>query len=436
MAPETREQIVSALDAELERLGHPRQHGVDRQLRAPTASPSRRAIVAASRACAARAAAAVVRAPIVAGLWRHCRRCRRPTAVAAAVAVGTVLPSLPAPRMTLALLRSPDDPNGRASASTIRIVTQSSSVRADEAVAGGYEPALRPPRRSARGGRRWRRLRRASPTRFALPPRVCHGVVRSKVEIEVLRSQRARTRPAGGRHARPVRPALLAKTPAARGRGAAVDAPYAKLEQLEPGIARVLAHNPSAFTYHGTQTYLVGERRSRGHRSRARSARASRRAGSRRSAGGRSRRSCAPTPTATTARRRGRWRSATGAPIIGCAPLALETVGPRADAAFDGDYRARPRARRRRSASRSTASRSPRSRRRATRRTISASPIGGALFTGDHVMGWSTTVVVPPDGDMAAYMASLDKLRQRDDRIYYPAHGPAGDQPAAICART
>ena len=35
----------------------------------------------------------------------------------------------------------------------------------------------------------------------------------------------------------------------------------------------------------------------------------------------------------------------------------------------------------------------------------------GALFTGDHVMGWSTTVVVPPDGDMAAYMASLDKLR-------------------------
>jgi glyoxylase-like metal-dependent hydrolase (beta-lactamase superfamily II) len=53
----------------------------------------------------------------------------------------------------------------------------------------------------------------------------------------------------------------------------------------------------------------------------------------------------------------------------------------------------------------------------------------GALLTGDHVMGWSTTVVVPPDGDMAAYMASLDKLRQRDDRIYYPAHGPAVTNP-------
>ncbi|HJU77152.1 MAG TPA: MBL fold metallo-hydrolase, partial [Sphingomicrobium sp.] len=45
------------------------------------------------------------------------------------------------------------------------------------------------------------------------------------------------------------------------------------------------------------------------------------------------------------------------------------------------------------------------------------------------VMGWSTTVVVPPDGDMAAYMASLETLRQRGDRIYYPAHGPAVTNP-------
>ena len=46
-----------------------------------------------------------------------------------------------------------------------------------------------------------------------------------------------------------------------------------------------------------------------------------------------------------------------------------------------------------------------------------------ALFTGDHVMGWSTTVVAPPDGDMAAYMASLRKLLARDERILYPTHG-------------
>lgn len=46
-----------------------------------------------------------------------------------------------------------------------------------------------------------------------------------------------------------------------------------------------------------------------------------------------------------------------------------------------------------------------------------------ALFTGDHVMGWSTTVVAPPDGDMAAYMASLRKLIARDDEILWPTHG-------------
>jgi len=46
-----------------------------------------------------------------------------------------------------------------------------------------------------------------------------------------------------------------------------------------------------------------------------------------------------------------------------------------------------------------------------------------ALFTGDHVMGWSTSVISPPDGNMTAYMASLKLLLDRDDRIYYPTHG-------------
>jgi glyoxylase-like metal-dependent hydrolase (beta-lactamase superfamily II) len=47
----------------------------------------------------------------------------------------------------------------------------------------------------------------------------------------------------------------------------------------------------------------------------------------------------------------------------------------------------------------------------------------GALFSGDHVMGWSTSVIAPPDGDMGAYLASLEKLKARDDRIFYPTHG-------------
>ncbi len=46
-----------------------------------------------------------------------------------------------------------------------------------------------------------------------------------------------------------------------------------------------------------------------------------------------------------------------------------------------------------------------------------------ALFTGDHIMGWSTTVVTPPDGNMREYMASVRKLQARDDRILYPTHG-------------
>ncbi|NKC12517.1 MAG: MBL fold metallo-hydrolase [Gammaproteobacteria bacterium] len=50
---------------------------------------------------------------------------------------------------------------------------------------------------------------------------------------------------------------------------------------------------------------------------------------------------------------------------------------------------------------------------------------GKALFSGDHVMGWSTSVISPPDGDMRDYMASLRKLLDRDDAIYWPTHGPA-----------
>ncbi len=47
-----------------------------------------------------------------------------------------------------------------------------------------------------------------------------------------------------------------------------------------------------------------------------------------------------------------------------------------------------------------------------------------ALLPGDHVMGWSTTVVVPPDGDMQAYRRSLKRLLKRPERIYWPTHGP------------
>ncbi|MGC8535802.1 MAG: MBL fold metallo-hydrolase [Rhizomicrobium sp.] len=58
----------------------------------------------------------------------------------------------------------------------------------------------------------------------------------------------------------------------------------------------------------------------------------------------------------------------------------------------------------------------------------------GALFTGDHVMGWSTTVVTPPDGNMAQYMASLRKLIARNDQILWPTHGGPVSSPQSFLA--
>ena len=206
-----------------------------------------------------------------------------------------------------------------------------------------------------------------------------------------------------------------------------MDAPYAKLEQLEPGIARVLAHNPSAFTYFGTQTYLLGENELAvidpgpdvpEHLDALERAIAGRPVAAIMCTHTHRDHSPAARPLAARI----------GAPVVGCAPLALETVGPRADASFDGDY----------SADRVLVD--------GETIEIAGEPIvavatpghtsnhlcfayRGALFSGDHVMGWSTTVVFPPDGDMAAYMQSLDKLRRRDERVYYPAHGPAVTNP-------
>ncbi len=52
-----------------------------------------------------------------------------------------------------------------------------------------------------------------------------------------------------------------------------------------------------------------------------------------------------------------------------------------------------------------------------------------ALFCGDHIMGWSTTVIVPPDGDMDEYLSSLAKIRDRDFAALWPTHGPPVNAP-------
>jgi glyoxylase-like metal-dependent hydrolase (beta-lactamase superfamily II) len=53
-----------------------------------------------------------------------------------------------------------------------------------------------------------------------------------------------------------------------------------------------------------------------------------------------------------------------------------------------------------------------------------------ALFSGDHVMAWSTSIVAPPDGSMGAYMASLDALMARGETVYWPGHGGPVTEPA------
>ena len=210
-----------------------------------------------------------------------------------------------------------------------------------------------------------------------------------------------------------------------------MDAPYAYPEVLEPGVARLLARNPSPFTYFGTQTYLVGEDELvvidpgpdlPEHVDAILAA-----------AGGRNLAAIACTHTHRDHSPASRaLQAATGAPIIGCAPLALESIGPRADASFDKQY----------APDQVLADGAAIEFDGGKKLIAVATPghtsnhlcfaFGDALFTGDHVMGWSTTVVVPPDGDMAAYMKSLDVLRQRGDRIYYPAHGPAVTKPAQL----
>jgi glyoxylase-like metal-dependent hydrolase (beta-lactamase superfamily II) len=55
-----------------------------------------------------------------------------------------------------------------------------------------------------------------------------------------------------------------------------------------------------------------------------------------------------------------------------------------------------------------------------------------ALFSGDHVMAWSTSVVAPPDGSMADYFASLRLLLERDDKVYWPGHGGPSRTPQRL----
>ncbi len=210
--------------------------------------------------------------------------------------------------------------------------------------------------------------------------------------------------------------------------------PTGTLMQLSPLVGRVLAPNPSPFTYTGTQTYVVGTGGGDvavidpgpdepAHLDALVAA-----------IGDRPVRAILCTHTHRDHSPAARPLSLlTGAAVIGCAPLVIDDGGPRADAAFDPDY----------APDRILADGQAVTGEGWTLRALAtpghtsnhlcfALEQENVLFTGDHIMGWSTSVISPPDGDMTAYMRSMQLLVDRDDARYYPAHGDPVERPQRL----
>ena len=201
---------------------------------------------------------------------------------------------------------------------------------------------------------------------------------------------------------------------------------------IEPGVLRLTANNPSAFTQDGTQTYIVGTKDvavidpgpvDDAHLAAIMAAIDGRPVVAI---------MCTHTHRDHSPLAAG-LKAATGGPIIGCAPLALDDLGPRADASFDHDYAPDRVLADGESVAGDgwtlTALATPG---HTSNHLCFALPQSKALFSGDHVMGWSTSIVSPPDGDMGDYMRSLALLMERDDRVYYHGHGAAVENPQRL----
>jgi hydroxyacylglutathione hydrolase len=200
-----------------------------------------------------------------------------------------------------------------------------------------------------------------------------------------------------------------------------------RIERVAPAIRRILAPNRGPYTFHGTNTYLVGDRDTvvidpgpddAGHRDALLAATAGRIAAIVLTHGHLDHAGAAAALAA-----------ATGAPILASPSLGAggeETTGatalPVPDRTLrDGDRIATP-------AGDLVVVETPG---HSADHLALALEGSGHAFSGDHVMAWSTTVVIPPGGSMADYMASLDRLAARPERTWWPGHGgPVVDGPA------
>lgn len=206
---------------------------------------------------------------------------------------------------------------------------------------------------------------------------------------------------------------------------------YGVAETVAPGIRRVVARNPGAFTFHGTGTYIVGHGAVAvidpgpdldDHVAALLAA-----------LSGETVSHILVTHTHLDHSPAARpLKAATGAPILGFGPhggrdgVLATRVEEGADEAFEPDVRLRHGDVLHGRDWTLEAVHTPG---HTSNHLCFAYRDGNALFSGDHVMGWSTTVVVPPDGDMAAYIASLGALIERGEETLWPTHGPPIHEP-------
>ena len=205
--------------------------------------------------------------------------------------------------------------------------------------------------------------------------------------------------------------------------------PYGEAEEVAPGVRRILCENPGPFTFRGTNTYLIGRgavavldpgpvdaahlaailRATEGERIT-------------RVIISHTHRDHSPGAAALM--------TATGARSLGFGPH-LTPGAEGGDHDFRPDVTLPDGALVEGEAWRLTAIHTPG---HCANHLCFAMEGTGVVFSADHVMSWSTSVVSPPDGDMAAYMVSLAKLTARDDRLYLPGHGPPLPDPAPFVA--